>query len=175
MYAYARNNPTTLTDPLGLGPCVGSIGGGTFPCPGSPVMPGCDPIDVDPSCDPIDIGGNPPFPPPTGDGESGGTWGVLRWARAPSAATTEWNYPRSTPGVASPASLEIVSLNRKAGLLVTSKHGSGQFWMFAVVAWPFLGPPSDPGMRALGRLQYVGNRGEPWAPVAWYGGRRRSP
>jgi RHS repeat-associated protein len=36
-YAYVRNNPTTLTDPLGLGDCGGDL---NYPCNGPPPPPG---------------------------------------------------------------------------------------------------------------------------------------
>jgi hypothetical protein len=51
-YAYVLNNPTTLTDPLGLGDCGGDL---NFPCNGPP--------------------GEPP-PPPGHEGTAGGGFGA---------------------------------------------------------------------------------------------------
>ncbi len=71
-YAYALNNPTTLTDPLGLISCDPAYGmdccdpEDLFGC----CPPGCDPSDIE--CEPT---GAPPGPPPPGGGGTGGGGG----------------------------------------------------------------------------------------------------
>jgi len=99
-YAYGLNNPTTLVDPLGLGPCgpmsaqIAKSTGKTADCVGDPSSSGgggsCDPLNdpdcpgpypcdptIDPDCDPWgggggDSGGEPPSGGSTGS-SAGGT------------------------------------------------------------------------------------------------------
>jgi RHS repeat-associated protein len=80
-YAYVVNNPTTLTDPLGLDGCnvwnVSYEGSGSPPwnnCPPSP-PPGCDVYDTEPACDPGSGTPLPPSPPGGGGGGGGGQAG----------------------------------------------------------------------------------------------------
>ena len=93
-YAYGLNNPTTLVDPLGLGPCgpmsaqIAKSTGKTADCVGDPSSSGgggsCDPLN-DPTCpcDPNDPNCSYPCIPeidpfcnaPTGGGGGGGPGG----------------------------------------------------------------------------------------------------
>ena len=89
-YAYVLNNPTTLTDPLGLEPCDPFIG---------PCSPGCDPIvglcDPFPPCDPS-VEPCAPGPGPTGGSEGGGLPPAPPLPTSPSPAGRAG--PRVSPG-----------------------------------------------------------------------------
>ena len=190
-YAYVRNNPTTLADPLGLGssePCQSE-----FNCPPGP---GCLP-DIDPFCQPAPICdpvlGCGPFPlPPVGGGGGGGTvsggsaGGGSTGASGPPAGG--WPnggdygpiYPLSLgqllglPGLpgglggcdfgvcAGPAPNALVSDVRLA-----PPGSAAPFIIYVYVLEPLELPW---GLQALQRAGSIAAPvASPWAPVAWYG------
>ena len=185
-YAYVLNNPTSNVNPLGLcdpdsGDCPGGSGGcdPSDPSCGGPCVPGVDNCTSTLGCGlgtvcsgPVPGGGVSVGngPPPVGPG------GIGILGMGMGSGPLSGDYGVGLPPLGGGGGLPC-DFGTCGGPAVNSfvsdnvRLMGGQFWMFADVAWPFLGPPSDPGMRALwnaGRMSAP--VASPWALVAWYGG-----
>ena len=165
-YAYVLNNPTTLTDPEGLSD--NSYGHG-FPN---------DIVSTDPSDDCSYLDTND-----ASCSQAAGLWNNGQPIYNPGASLNIWGQgggggrvwsevppPFGGGGGGLPCEFGDCRSNPQTTFVSDVRVMNHDFWMFAYVAWPFLGPPSDPGMRALWNAGKIAAPvASPWAPVAWYG------